>query len=476
MATVDYTPPPTCAAFMQSLTEYRFIIGPVGSGKTTAILMDILHKAKRQSPSPVDGKRKTRFCVIRNTNRMLEDTTLKSFFSWFPPGVAGQWQQTQRKFTFRFDDIECEVLFRPLDKPDDVSNVLSLELTGAVLDEFVEIPREIVDAIHSRCGRYPSSRDGGCTWFGIWGASNPGNEDSWWYDYLYEPWPDDPNGVQKRRKMSYFEQPSGFAPNAENLVNLPPYREGDNVYYKSLAEGKKKSWVKQFICVEWGFSLKGKPVYPIFKKELHVAESSLIYNPYLPLVIGFDAGLTPAAVLGQQTKRGRVQVLREIVTDNMGASRFCRLELIPLLNELCGGSLQAVEVYADPACRQRAQTNEATVVETLEEELDVLVSTPDTNSLAARIGSVDHFLSMLTDDGPAYVVDPSCKHLIRGFGSGYCYDINQKGVASVTPVKNSFSHVHDANQYMCMRFKNVVNASKNRKPLPRQHSNIYRCR
>ena len=105
-------------------------------------------------------------------------------------------------------------------------------------------------------------------------------------------------------------------PRAENLANLP------NDYYKSLAEGKSDAWIKQFIEVRWGFSLKGKPVYRSFNPDIHVAARPLIYNPHLPLIMGFDAGLTPAATFGQLDPHGRLLVLAELTSENMGAKRF----------------------------------------------------------------------------------------------------------------------------------------------------------
>ena len=314
MSDVNYTATPTGAAFIQSLKKYNFVIGPVGSGKTTPCLFKILYHAKRQNPNPGDGIRYTRFVVVRATNRQLFDTTLKSFFGWFPPGVAGEWQATQKTFVFRFDDVHCEVLFRPLESPADVSNVLSLELTGAMIDEFIEIPREILDAVESRTGRYPDKKLGKNSWKGVWGASNPGIQDSWWYDWLYEEWPD-VDGVSgaamQEQNLNFFEQPSGFSPDAENLENLPPYKANDNTYYVELAKGKTNDWVKQFIEVQWGYSQRGKPVYKAFNRELHVAKQPLKYNPHLPLIIGFDAGLTPAATFMQQDSFGRVLILED---------------------------------------------------------------------------------------------------------------------------------------------------------------------
>jgi len=445
---ITYAPEPVAEQFILDDRKQTFIVGPVGSAKTTAILFKIVHRAKLQAPSPHDGIRRTRWVVVRNTGTQLKDTTIKSWLTWFPAGAAGHWVGGfGNTFLLRFGDVEAEVLFRPLDSPEDVQRVLSLEVTGAILDEFVEIPQAIVEALDGRCGRYPSAKDGGATWWGMWGASNPGNEDSWWYDWLYSPWENDPQGTKKNRVFGYYQQPSGFSPHAENLTNLPGGRD----YYTNLADGKSEAWIKQFIEVQWGYSLKGKPVYRAFKPEYHVSTRPLMYNPHLPLVMGFDAGLTPAATFGQIDPHGRVLVLRELTSENMGARRFARDKIKPMLAmhfPQC-----RLLIAADPATTQRAQTDEQSVRQILEKELGVRVRPASSNTLADRLDAVNEFLCRLTDEGPAMLIDPSCTTLIRGFKSGYRYAVSTKGQTADSPEKNMFSHVHDACQYMCMEFK-----------------------
>lgn len=448
---VDYTPTPTGKAVITSTKKYTFIIGPVGGGKTVACLFKLLFHAKMQEPNPETGIRQTRFVVVRNTNKELQDTTLKSFFQWFPPGIAGEWKATPKTFIFRYDDVLCEVMFRALDTPDDVSSVLSLEITGAMIDEFVEIPREILDALQSRCGRYPSKKEGGCTWKGIWGASNPGTQDSWWYDWLYEEWPDEEGGMEAQTKaLNFFLQPSGFSPEAENLAYLPPYDENSDEYYKEISIGKTQEWVKQFIEVQWGYSQRGKPVYKMFNRELHVAKSEIKYNPHLPIILGFDAGLTPAMTFMQQDSFGRLLILDELTSDGMGAQRFCREKVKPLINRRFKDAVFLVA--ADPATKQRAQTDEKTVASVLEKELGVKVKGASSNDLASRLGAVDHFLTLLTEAGPALLIDPRCKQTIAGFATGYRFAINTKGVTADSPEKNKYSHLADAIQYGCMAF------------------------
>ena len=74
-----YDASPTISAFIVDEHPYTFVIGPIGSGKSTGSIMKIFYRAQRQAPSPVDGVRYSRWLVVRNTNKELQDTTLKTF-------------------------------------------------------------------------------------------------------------------------------------------------------------------------------------------------------------------------------------------------------------------------------------------------------------------------------------------------------------------------------------------------------------
>ena len=283
---IDYRPSSTVKAFIRDFRSeglfYSWIVGPVGSAKTTALFFKLIYMAMRQSPSP-DGIRRTKAVIVRNTLPMLKDTTLASWEYWFKDGVAGSWSATDKIFVLRYGDVECTVLFRPLDTPDDVRRVLSLEINFAIIDEFVELPKAIVDALSARLGRYRQPDGTPVTIWGMWGSSNPGTEDVWWHDYLHGPavrryrrLPGDSTPTQVPDQIgdvaiwapaagtpapmepiaSYYHQPGGLSPDAENLENLP----GGRQYYRDAIAGKSEVWVRQFVDAEWGFSIAGKAV------------------------------------------------------------------------------------------------------------------------------------------------------------------------------------------------------------------------
>ena len=58
------------AKFMASDAYGRIIAGPVGSGKTTACIMELLRRAIEQEPAS-DGIRYSRFAVVRQTLKQL---------------------------------------------------------------------------------------------------------------------------------------------------------------------------------------------------------------------------------------------------------------------------------------------------------------------------------------------------------------------------------------------------------------------
>lgn len=466
---IDYTPPPTIREFVKDYRPselfYDWIIGPVGSGKTTGVFFKLCHMASMQAPDK-RGVRRSRAVVVRNTMPQLKDTTLVSWNYWFKDGQAGDWRATEKVFILRFGDVECEVLFRPLDTEDDVQRVLSLEVTFAIIDEFVQIPKKIIDALSARLGRYPSKKDGGATNWGMWGASNPSTEDNWWFDYLHNEAVverininEDLHVRRARRALlgydntnvRYFVQPSGYSPDAENLENLPGMAE----YYTNQAKGKSLAWIKQFLEAEWGFSISGTPVVPTYKPNLH-NYNIIKSNPRLQLGVGFDPGLAGSAfVFGQEDLHGRLLVLGELVQQGFGAERLIVERLKPYLRRRFPD--HHVVILPDPAAANRSSNDEKTIVDTFKKHFDVKYE--ENNRLPLRLEAIEHFTTRLVDVGAALAVDTSeCPMLIRALKGGWRYEIDNKRdiVKRAEPEKNQWSHVGDAFGYLC-RFYHKLN-------------------
>ena len=343
--------------------------------------------------------------------------------------------RTTKTYFFKVGDIECEVMFRALDDSDDVANLNSLELTFAWFNECRDINPDIVDAMSKRIGRFPSKKDGGPTWFGMWGDTNPPTMDSWWY-YQMEHL-DAKDGVSPNDNgWDVFKQPSGRSPYAENIDNLP---EG---YYDT--QGRSEEYIRVYVDGEYGLSSAGQPVYKYFRPDYHMGNETLrpILNGVRPIVVGVDLGLTPAAVIGQQDPRGRALILAEAVSFDMGIQRFVRTILKPLLYERFSGA--PVLIVTDPAGVQRAQTDERSAVDIIKAE-GFRVLPAKTNNVSARLSAVDDFLMRQVDGDSAFLVDPKCTQLKAAMMGGYRFHPKNGNVE-----KNKHSHVAEALQYLML--------------------------
>lgn len=230
--TVTFEAPNTVSDFLDSDAFVRVIHGPVGSGKSSGCVMEILRRALEQAPN-ADGVRESRWAVVRNTYRELEDTTRKTFEQWL--GDLGEWRE--KDFAFEVDQpledgtrVRFEVLFRALDSPKDVKKLLSLEITGAYINELREVPKVIFDGVQMRVGRFPAMSDGGATWSGVWADTNPWAEGSEYAELFASA----PEGFE------LFRQPDGLGPDAENIENLP---QG---YYTRMCAGKSQDWIDEY--------------------------------------------------------------------------------------------------------------------------------------------------------------------------------------------------------------------------------------
>jgi len=427
--------------FFYSEKFISLAIGPVGSTKTTAGIMKIMHHAAQMAPCK-DGIRRSRTIWVRNTREQLRDTSIPDFLKWIPDGVMGSFLKTEYKFVIKIGDIECEVLFRGLDDANDVRRLLSLQASFIIFDEFREIHPDIYNAAQGRVGRYPDKMmngvgcvtDDGKSNMHIWGMTNPPDMDTFWETLLTEP----PENVHVTL------QPSGLSPEADWTQFLP------DDYYDNLAQGKTEDWIDVYINAQFGKSLSGLPVFRSFDRDVHVAKAPM--KPMFsddPLIIGVDAGLTPAAVIGQVAYDGRLIVYDAKISDGMGALRFVREVIKPLLVNKFPGRRSMIII--DPAAFQRAQTDERTVADIWRNE-GFMVKSAKTNSVAARIAAVDRFMTRVVDGKHGVVIDPEgALPLVQALAGKYRYKINTKGVRDESPEKSHpWSDVADAFQYMCL--------------------------
>jgi len=430
---------PTLRRFHNRHNFVRGVMGPIGSGKSTACCMEILVRAMEQAPSLKDGKRHTRWAIIRNSYPELKTTTMKTWGDWCPPEYGKLTMSSPIRHFIETNDLVLEVLFLALDRAEDQKKLLSLELTGAWVNEAREIPKPIIDTLTGRVGRYPAEKDGGCTWSGIFMDTNPPDDQSWWYRLAEEETPEG---------WEFFRQPSGRGAHAENLPNLP------KGYYKRVSAGKDPDWIKAYVDGDYAFVIEGKPVFPSFRDRTHTAKEVLKPIEGIPLLVGVDFGLTPAAVIGQKLTNGRWVILDEYVTEDTGVRRFAENFSRYIQTKYEGFDFGGG--WGDPSGNKR-EYREETAFSLMNEfcplskNHTVKWREAPSNDTLLRFEAVHNVLDRMIDGDPGILISPEARYVRKGFAGGYHYKLLRSGDGTQTqefPNKNKFSHPMDALQYL----------------------------
>lgn len=479
-ASMDFVGP-VGRAFVEDERLITGVMGPYGSGKTTTCMQKIVRTTMLQPPGR-DGIRRARWCVVRDTYQQLHTNVLNSWKSWFP-FEKHNWNGAEDRHRMRLEvamldgnppvTLEIETYFRAMGdrKAEDV--LKGLELTGLWLNETDTLDRSVLRFGLPRCGRYPPAKDGGCAWYGVICDFNAPDVDNWTYELLVEnrlPVEGDAlealrEAVGPRFGVGFHRQPGGRSkdPLPENLHNLPPG------YYEQMCAGMSPNDVRRFVDNEFGAVRSGQPVYPEFNDSLHVGRDVLKPWPGVPVAIAVDGGATPAAVFGQRDEYGRIRWLNELVVftgdedsvlERMGAEAF---------GEMCGefwlehyGKSDFGGAFGDPAAFHGPEDDYGWTqlfwrafrkkVGPRAARWRLRPAPCKGNRLPERLEAVRRPMTQLVAGEPSFLLSPTCKVLRRGFNNGYVIVrqslSNGTGRMSDKPLKNDYSHVQDAGQYL----------------------------
>ena len=423
--------------------------------------------------------------MVRKAYTWLMDTNFISACNWF---LHGQYKGGTRTMVLEWpatDNCDAaltvELLFRAAETGDDEQKFRSTEVTGAWIDESIQLLRVIKQTIISRLGRFPKRKDSPCGYVPTYliETTNPcGAEDEMYWQYRWvgpkvikEP-ERNPDGSPKWETGVYDtgtlvpKAPPGPVPSrppvpgfvgfwqemAENAQNI---REG---YWDDIRRMYPEAPEMTQMLVEGkpGYRPEGKPVYRNYRREFHMAQTPLewkrVADPFsgemkgVPLIRGWDnSGDVPAAILIQQVGPLSFHVLREWYDDRMGIVDFTEM-----VKYDCGIYYADAKWtdYCDPAgfAKMSSPTGGLTSNAQIQREVCHLDMKPSRQELDLRISAVDSLLGRMG----GLLIDPRCTRLLNGFFGGYVREENiRMGVNEFKslPKKNKFSHIHDALQY-----------------------------
>jgi len=434
---------PVLREFLRDESFISLIQGPFGSGKSSTCIAKIIKLTQQKQLLGPGGIKRSRWAVVRNTYGQLRDTTLQTVKKWMPEqhfgtltgGETGPWNY----YITGMEGVKIELLFRALDRPDHVKNLLSLDLTGAWLNEYREIAKENFEAVQGRVGRWPSWDEEGCGWWGVIGDTNPPEETSYYYNLIENHCPDN---------HKLFKQPSGLSPEAENIDNLPPN------YYTNLAKGKKSDWINVYIHGRYGFISSGEAVTPEYNADLHRAKEPLEVLSRCKSFRAYDGGLNPTCIVGQISPTGQVRIYRTFRGENIGMEQLIDTMLIPYLSsEFKDQKIDDWMDVGDPSLANREQSSvDSSAAKVIEKKLRRFGCKGFVEGAVRwdpRLNACREGLNKMISGRPWVLLDPRDLVLHKALNGGWHYPETSSGKAlKDKPLKDIHSHPGDSFSYL----------------------------
>lgn len=471
-----YMPGPVAAAFYASNATIAGIQGPVGSGKTTTLLRSRFRRAVQMPRSVIDGRRRYRLGVARETYRQLWSTTIPSYLEVFPRIPTSEWSGGRGdpvRHVIHFEDahgpVEFEALFMAFGD-DPVASLRGVQLTDLWLNEADTVPEELLGVGIGRVGRFPGAAHfegyppALASYSQIVCDFNAPDEDNWTFRVFHDAAERDRLSAELSRhlppgtppvRVEFYNQPGHGEPGTENLGKLEP-----GYYQKQILANRlqgRGDLIDRLIYNKVTHLRAGEPVFQReFNRRIHVSPTTIEPAAGVPLTIGLDQGFKGAAVVLQFVEPWQWLVLAELhfPKERLFAAEFGR-RLAGLLEGPRFRDLRVEGGYGDMAGEQGAsQAAEENATWNLlvarAAGIQVRPQKIGTNRLQPRLEAVRAALEFMHGGQPGLLVDPSCRLLIAGFEARYVWtdQVDASGDKRKVPDKRlTEANLHDALQY-----------------------------
>jgi hypothetical protein len=468
---LNFDPPgPVGASFMDSLLPVNGIMGPVGSAKTSCLMMKNIRLACLQPPSKIDGVRYTRALFVRETFRQLYGTTIPSWWSWFPKEL-GEWQGAsgnpgRHQLKFALPDgttVDFVAMFEALGDQNVEALFRGKEFNLLNLNEGDTLAPDVLSQgiIRIQQGRYPGEKhvDPEYAIKQVNIDYNAPDIENYLYALFEENKPDN---------YGFFRQPGGLDANAENRQRARR-EDYEQMEADMIAQGRP-DLARRMIHNQYGFTRDGQPVYPEYRDDFHC--SGDVLDPVKGVLVrcDFDQGLRPAVILRQIMPSGQMVILDELFCES-GAQGLCDMLKRLIASERYVG-IRVIGGRCDPAAAARDGNDAESWVDCVNRLMGWTgrdrVRVADTNDPDRRQSAVRLRLKRNVDDGrPGIVISSACRVLRKGFNSSYRFKRKRgAGAASYADLPEKVfpvSDVHDALQYGALDdggYEEVVGRSK----------------
>lgn len=480
---VTYNASPTASEFHRSTARIKLLVGPVGSGSSSACLFDCMMRCVRQTPDP-DGVRRRTVLICRNSYPKLRTTVKRTMEHWIPDGtgfeltgqapIMGALERPLGDGT----TMKLEFILMAFDEPSKIEDDLrSFEFSDLWINEAKENHPWILKYGQQRLGRspakiaHPNDTEAnplppifdGCDEPTIILDTNMYDDDSWLYKFFHE---DHANS----KDIVRFEQPSALLetgaddpdgqyfglldiylkdnPAAENIKWLPG---GFKYYWNILDTAPETVWTD--VLNKLGSIQSGNPVFSsyYYNDRIHYKPTPYRGDPNYPLLIGVDWGTRFAAFVFCQYIDSCLHVLEELVTMDKALISQMNDDVIPLLNTRFPDFTDRV-IIADPAGKIRDPLEGVPIRTHMTVKWGLKVREPTSDKPSVRIDAMKE----LARRQSGMELHSNIKIIRKGFQGKYQYNRLAKADSSgnVTykkePDKNFYSHPMDAVCYVAL--------------------------
>lgn len=508
----------TGSAFLMSYDDgvkFKCIRGPIGNGKSVLMCMYIVHKSQQQEVVRVkeNGQfirvRWSKWLIARHTFKALEETTIETWNQWF--GDKTKWKQNP--FEGRYEDlledgtlVRIDFVCYATESRNIMNDLQSLELSGAWINEATQSPYPVIARIYTRLKRFnpvPMSKVRLKTFHVIMDTNSP-NETNWW---RIKEEVDQPDGwlffvcppVILEERDPTTGKVKLVPNNVENSIRHK-CRPAENVkqidggfhdglgYWTDMVSVLDDDNIRMLLMNKFGQKLSGQRVYTSWDNVRHrCADSEMLFQKGMTVVMGLDLGRTPACTIGQMGPDGILRIKREVTTwdDKQNSGKgglrsvdvgiFWEEYLRPVLINEFGYPHSSHICFADPAGKNFNEVVSISSIQRLKsmglnvvacDKVPAYSSTvqdiTEGNKVEIRISCVEDALKR-----GHLIVSDACKMLCDGFNGKYCYRkmraMSGDGMERYDdkPDKNEWSHIHDACQYLCLAaFKGATDYSR----------------
>jgi len=240
---------------------------------------------------------------------------------------------------------------------------------------------------------------------------------------------------------------------AELHYTANPKKDNKDWYDEERKGKSQEQWEREYE-MNWETSAD-KPVYGRnFNRNIHITTKSIKVRPGLPIFRGWDFGLNQCCVV-VQFYENTLWILKEYITEGAG-SEIAVPSILGAFNRDFGAVGKVIDVIDPAGMFQEQATNNSCYKVMVKNGLQPV---PGEQNPESRINAVMTLLCGLSNGKPTLQSDPANKVLNEGFSSGYKYKKVVRGADShfsEKPMKNEYSHIHDALQYVCTRITNYV--------------------